>query len=366
MLFRSVGALAGCMPPAARTSDPSGSYASTAAAARARDPIVGPKAGHVVVVGGGTMGPELYAKMMELAGGPDAPVVVVPTAGGDTTYPADWAGANGFKKAGAKNVFILHTVDRKVADSDAFVEPLKKAKVLWFGGGRQWHLVDSYTGTKTEVEFRRVLERGGVVGGSSAGASILASFLVRGARENNVIMMAPDYLVGFGYLRNVAIDQHVVARDRLMDLPQVIAKHPELLGISEDEGTAWVVTGDHAEIMGRNKAFVYNGKDATDPGQPYLTLRPGDTYDLGLRRVTHRAIDDARITQRFVDSLFSDYAKPGAPGAAVLVAHDGRVLINRAYGLGDLASKTPLTTRSNFRLASMTKQFTAEIGRAHV
>jgi cyanophycinase len=356
-LASAILSAAACMPPSARGgNDPSGGMAN---AAMTRDPIVGPKAGHVVVVGGGTMGPELYAKMMELAGGPDAPVVVVPTAGGDTTYPADWAGASGFKKAGAKNVFILHTIDRKVADSDAFVEPLKKAKLVWFGGGRQWHLVDSYTGTKTETEFRRVLERGGVVGGSSAGASILSSFLVRGARENNFIMMAPDYLVGFGYLRNVAIDQHVVARDRLMDMPQVIAKHPELLGISEDEGTAWVVTGDHAEIMGRNKAFVYNGKDATDPGQPYLTLRPGDTYDLGLRRVTHRAIDDAAITQRFVDSLMADYAKPGAPGATVLVAQDGRVLINSAYGLSDVASKTPLTTRSNFRLASMTKQFTA-------
>jgi cyanophycinase-like exopeptidase len=92
--------------------------------------------------------------------------------------------------------------------------------------------------------------------------------MVRGAPSNdNRIMNHPQYLVGFGYLRNVAIDQHVVARERLPDLhDSLTSRRPDLLGISEDEGTAWVVQGDRAEIIGRNKAFVYNGRDANDPG----------------------------------------------------------------------------------------------------
>ena len=274
---------------------------------------VGPDHGSVVVVGGGAIGPEIYAKFIELAGGPDALIIDVPTAGGEERYPPDWRGARGLRAAGAKNVVVLHTTDRKVADSEAFVEPVTHAGAVWFEGGRQWHLVDAYLGTRTEVAFRGVLARGGVIGGTSAGASILASYLVRGAREGNSIMMAPGYERGFGYLHSVAIDQHVVARDRLADLPQVLAKHPELLGISEDEGTAWVVHGSQAEIVGRNKAFVYGGRDSSDAGQPYLTLRPGDRYDLDRRLVTHRAAADSPLSQAFIDSLFADFANPECP-----------------------------------------------------
>src|SRR6185295_15450804 len=124
--------------------------------------------------------------------------------------------------------------------------------------------VQDYGGTKTERAIMEVLERGGVVGGSSAGASIQGDFLVRGApSNNNTIMDYPGWEIGFGYLKNVGIDQHVIARSRLPDLADsIIPRYPTLLGISEDEGTAWVVRGDTATIVGRNKAFVYNGKDA--------------------------------------------------------------------------------------------------------
>lgn len=102
-------------------------------------PRVGPPHGSVIVVGGGAMGPEIYAKFIQLAGGPDALIVDVPTAGGDTAYAQDWRGANGFKAAGAKHVVILHTIHRDVANSDAFIEPLKTAGAVWFEGGRQFH-----------------------------------------------------------------------------------------------------------------------------------------------------------------------------------------------------------------------------------
>src|SRR5256885_7319087 len=224
---------------------------------------VGPSHGTVLVVGGGSLGPEVLGKFIELAGGPDAVIIDVPTAGGDSAYQADWQGTRSLKAAGAKNVVVLHTIDKKLADSDSFAAVVARAGGVWFEGGRQWHLVDSYAGTKTEKAFHDVLARGGVVGGSSAGASILASYLLRGAREGNSIIMAPDYEEGFGFLRGVAIDQHVVARERLADLADsLLARHPALLGISEDEGTAWLVRGDTAEILGRNQAFVYGGRGA--------------------------------------------------------------------------------------------------------
>src|SRR3954471_12857418 len=72
-----------------------------------------PNGGSVIVVGGGGQGPEVFAKLIELAGGPDALILDVPTAGGDSVYAADWRGQNGLRSAGAKNVKVLHTIDRK-------------------------------------------------------------------------------------------------------------------------------------------------------------------------------------------------------------------------------------------------------------
>lgn len=320
---------------------------------------VGPDNGSVVVVGGGNMGPEILQRFIDLAGGPDAPIVVIPTAGEDSVYPQDWSGLNGLKALGATHLTVLHTKRRSVAESDSFVAPIRAARGVWMPGGRQWRLVDSYLGTRTERELHAVLARGGVVGGTSAGASILASYLVRGAREGNTQMMATGYEQGFGFLRGVAIDQHVVARNRQADLQQVISAHPELLGIGLDEGTALVVQGDHGAVIGRGKAFVHNGREDNDPGFPYHVLLPGDVYDLGMRRTERNSTDGGPLTEAFVDSLFTDFNTAGAPGAAVLVAIDGKVLVSKGYGLADLDARVPVTPHTNFRLASVTKQFTA-------
>jgi len=325
------------------------------------DVKVGPPRGTVIVVGGGSMGPEIYSQFIEAAGGPDALIIDVPNAGGGESYGQDAPGTRGWKSAGARNVHVLFTKDRKLADSDSFVAVLKKAGGVWFDGGRQFHLVKDYGGTKTEQAFREVLARGGVVGGSSAGASILGDFLVRGApSSNNRIMDYPGYEKGFAYLRGVAIDQHVVARERLPDLADsIMTKYPKLLGISEDEGTAWVVRGDTATIIGRNKAFVYGGNDPTDPGAPFLTLRPGDTYNLATRRVMHRAVDGSPLTLAFVDSVFSRYADPAAGGATVLVAQAGKVLVNKSWGIPPQPRYMPTTTVPQFSLGAMSGIFTS-------
>lgn len=327
----------------------------------AAQPKVGPAKGTVIVVGGGAMGPEIYQAFIQAAGGPDALIVTVPNAGGADSYPQDGPSTRGWKQYGAKHVYTYFTKDRKVADADSFVAVLKKAGGVWFEGGRQFHLVDAYAGTKSEAAFNDVLARGGVIGGSSAGASILGDFLVRGApSNNNFIMDYPGYEKGFAYLRGVGIDQHVVARERLADLADsIIPKYPKLLAISEDEGTAWVVRGDTATIIGRNKAFVYNGKDATDPGKPLLTLYPGDTYDLAARKVIKRIASTSPVSASFVSSLFAKYNDNAAGGATVLVAMNGHVLIDQSFGIPPQAKYMPTTTVPQFSLGAMASVFEA-------
>ncbi|HEX4682109.1 MAG TPA: hypothetical protein VH277_05335, partial [Gemmatimonadaceae bacterium] len=232
---------------------------------------------------------------------------------------------------------------------------------IWFGGGRQWMFVDAYENTKAQAEMFALLKRGGVIAGSSAGASILGDFLVRGApSNNNFIMDDPGYEKGFAYLRGVGIDQHVVARERLADLADsIVPKHPNLLAISEDEGTAWVVKGDTARIIGRNKAFVYNAKDPSDPGAPFITLHPGDRFNLATRRVMHRAADDAPFRISYIDSLFGKYNDSTLGGATVVVAQDGEVFVDKSYGIAPQAKYMPTTTVPQFRVGAMQDVFTS-------
>ena len=264
------------------------------------DPVVkGPEKGTLVIVGSGRVGADILTRMFDLAGGRHAPIVVVPTANGADNYPADWSGLKMFKDFGATDITLLHTNDRAVADSEAFVRPLTKAQIVWFVGGRQWRLVDAYAHTRTQREVERVLARGGVVAGSSAGASILASYMVRGARENNTIMMAPGYEEGFGLIKGVAIDQHMLTRNRQDDLEEVIETHPELLGIGLDESTAIIVQGQQFEIVGASKVAIHDGRivkgaqERNAGRKKYFFMAPGERYDLTkLERIGKRAASE--------------------------------------------------------------------------
>jgi cyanophycinase len=246
---------------------------------------VGPASGALVLVGGAMESAEIYERFIALAGGPGADIVIVPTAGGDGEYDGSYPGLEAWRAHGARSLRVLHTLDRSVADTDEFVEPLKKAEGVFFFGGRQWRLVDAYAGTKTETELRRVLERGGVVGGTSAGASVFGSFLVRGDTETNEIIMG-DHQTGFGYLRNVAIDQHVLRRNRHFDMLELLEAHPELLGIGLDEDTAIIVRGDHFEVVGSSYAVIYDPHTTTGREGTFYFLAPGDGYDMATRRAT--------------------------------------------------------------------------------
>lgn len=243
---------------------------------------VGPPRGSLVIVGGAMRDPAIIERFIQLAGGPDAPIVVIPTAGGGDTYDQYYPGLRTFRDAGATDLTVLHTTDRQRANSEAFVAPLRRARGVWFTGGRQWRLADAYLDTRVHDELRGVLDRGGVIGGTSAGATILGSYLARGDTAVNTIMMG-DHEVGFGFLHDVAIDQHLLRRNRQFDLLEVIEAHPELLGIGLDEDTAIVVRGDEFEVVGRSYVVIYDHERMLDSGGRFYFLGAGDRYDLKTR-----------------------------------------------------------------------------------
>ena len=271
-------------------------------------PEYGPAKGTLIIVGGGsTKGTGILEKFIALAGGKDAKFVIVPTAGGNKSpdgTPRVYDEAKvvaPWKRLGLTHVRMLHTHDPKVADTEAFTAPLREANAVWFDGGRQWHIVDSYKNTLAEREFHKVLERGGVVAGSSAGATIQGDYLVRGAIAGPDIMMTPEkeHERGFAFLRKSAIDQHIDARNRWDDLIPVIRKYPDHLGIGLSEGTAIVVLGDRFDVMGPGKVAVHDNKRKYAPWEkPYVVLAAGDRYDMKSRTATRsEAAIKARIAE---------------------------------------------------------------------
>ena len=255
---------------------------------------IGPANGSLVIVGGAMRDRAIVERFLDLAGGSDAPIVVIPTAGGDEEYDQYWRGLRQFKEAGATDLYVLHTKDRDVANSEEFVLPIQNARGVWFGGGRQWHLADSYLDTRVHEELNALLERGGVIGGSSAGATIQGSYLARGDTRTNTIMMG-DHVEGLGFIKNVAIDQHLLRRNRQFDLIEVIETFPDLLGIGLDENTAIVVQGDRFDVIGQSLVAIYDHNKTLDSGGLFYFLAPGDSFDLVTRQAFRPRNDRAPI-----------------------------------------------------------------------
>lgn len=258
-------------------------------------PEYGPPKGTLLIVGGGSLeGTGITEKFIELAGGPDKKFIIVPTAGGNRRQDGTLQEykeedvIQSWLRRGVKDVRMLHTSDPKVADTEAFVKDLREANAVWFNGGRQWNIVDSYANTLTYREFHKVLERGGVIGGSSAGATIQGEYLVRGDTSGPNVMMTqePTHQEAFKFLRRSAIDQHINARNRWDDLVPVIQKLPNLLGIGLSEGTAIIVKQDTFEVMGKWKVSVHDNTRLYQPWEkPYFVLSAGDVYNMKTRRI---------------------------------------------------------------------------------
>ena len=248
-------------------------------------PIV--EKGTLLIVGGGGLPTGLMNQFCELAGGPEkAKLVYVPCEENDEISPEQSTIQN-WRKMGVQHATMIHTKDRMKADKDEeFLAPLKEATGIWFGGGRQWNLADSYYGTTAHRLMKEVLHRGGVIGGSSAGASIQARYLARATPIENFKIMAPGYeRGGLGFLSGVAIDQHFTQRGRQRDMTQLVNRYPQLLGIGIDEATALTVTGSKATISGNGKVYIYDRRQTVYPDRPdYTALASGQAFDLVTRK----------------------------------------------------------------------------------
>jgi cyanophycinase len=252
----------------------------------------GPSHGTLIVDGGG--GTDLVKdRFVTIAGGKNAKIVVIPTGASSLRFgpektilnpdwPRDRAEWAAYQRDlmtwfGTEHITVLHTRDRAVADSEDFAKPLRTATGVFLGTGNAGRIAQAYLGTRTQRELQALLDRDGVVFGSSAGSIILGSFIVRGWPEKP-LLMAPGHDRGFGFLGNVAIDPHLTEAKRDYELINVVDAHPEILGIGIDEPAALIVQGNRFEVIGTGRVAIYDNQP--HPGAWYYWLNPGDRFDL--------------------------------------------------------------------------------------
>ena len=236
----------------------------------------GPEKGSLVIIGGGEQPDEIWDKIIELAGGKDnARIVIVTNASPDTSQYVAKTIANVKAKVTTKNgVSSLSLNNIREANDENNLQSLREATGVFFVGGRQWKIADVYLNTLAHEEFRNVLDRGGVIAGTSAGASTQASFLWRGDTQSHKINIG-DHTQGLGFLRNSVIDQHILARNRQLDVAAFIRIAPQFIGLGIDESTAVVIQRDRLEVIGKSYVAVHSADK-----ENYSFLRKGDKYDL--------------------------------------------------------------------------------------
>ncbi len=290
----------------------------TCSAATADDNVLGlPKPrdasrpGAVLLHGGGSFTNDAFNRFVALAGGPKARLVLVPSAG---YQRADYQNNDEFVSAlrsrygawvrlplsgQASSFQFLYTDDPGDADTDRFVRPLATATGVWFSGGAQSRLNYRFVGrfpgqTKFQSALRELLERGGVVGGTSAGMAALPEIMtLTQDRRRSSGPLSAVAAHGLGLFTGAIVEQHFDGRsgrlerftgllrdsDRLDKLAGRNGAGTKMLGLAVEEGAGLVVQGDRLEVVGRGDAHLFI-KSPANASLTWHTLNPSNKAEL--------------------------------------------------------------------------------------
>jgi cyanophycinase len=260
--------------------------------------------GHLVIIGGGERTDSIMKKIISLAGGEEARIVIIPNASEEPLETAIYQ-ADEFKKLGAKEVkYIL--CNKQTADADSNLAKLTNATCVFFSGGDQSFLTRDFLGSKLLARVREIYAGGGIVSGTSAGAAVMSKVMLTGnelinkdstasfhtIQKNNV-----EAIEGFGFVTKAIIDQHFIKRRRNNRLISVVLQNPTLPGVGIDESTCIIVNPDDTfEVLGENQVIIYDAtgaKDITTDKNNNLSahelkmhiLMSGQKFDLNTRQV---------------------------------------------------------------------------------
>lgn len=225
--------------------------------------------GHLFIIGGGDRPDSLMTQFVELGGGKDAKILIVPYASGDINDTGQYQQQE-FKRLGCTSVEYI-TIAKENIDSKQSLDKLDGVTAVFFSGGDQNRLTGMLLHTKFLEKIKDIYRNGGVIGGTSAGAAVMSKIMLTGEEKDVPERKSGDFSFirkgtvqtaeGFGVVDNAIIDQHFIIRKRENRLISLVLQHPDLKGIGIDESTAIIVNPDHSfKVAGKSQVMVFEPK----------------------------------------------------------------------------------------------------------
>lgn len=240
--------------------------------------------GTLVLAGNGPTPTEAVSKFFRAAGGKSGSVVVLSVAQEHDTdsdrYFCDWLAESG---AEVQQVRASDSRDLRASKLDT---ALDNATGVWIVGNRLNQLVDSYLDAPVRKLVSNVLQRGGAIGGTSAGAAIHGEYLMAEGIPENQKMIEKGYERGFGVLPGVAIGSSQTSAAGLADMSDFGPQYAtDFVGLAVPEATALIVNGTTLEVVGKHSVSIYDRKHIAPTGQPFVeVVKSGESYDFKHRR----------------------------------------------------------------------------------
>jgi len=263
--------------------------------------IDGTQRGYVIPIGGAEEkinNPEILAKFVELSGGKDAVISIIPTASQLDDTGSRYQAI--FEEIGVKKTYSLRINERADAQNEKYVATLQKSTGIFITGGNQLRLSTILGGTPIAKAIRQLNAQGVHYAGTSAGAAIVSQHMITGGSTGIVpteggVNLAP----GMGLINTIVLDQHFNERNRLARLLSAVSYNPFLIGVGLDEDTAafidhnnvFTVVGsgaitvvDPSDIEYSSMAEARSGDALTLLNLKVHILAAGSRYDIGERK----------------------------------------------------------------------------------
>jgi cyanophycinase len=236
------------------------------------------ESGPLLYGGGKPQTASVQDQFWKMAGGKKARIVVVPTAHEHMDSPETALArirllTTPWEERGVASLHSLHTLQRAAADDPHFMAHLEDATGIWFGGGDQRRLLETYRDTKFHERLIEFSKQGGVIGGSSAGTAVQSEWAITSNDRGEV-----EIARGLNLWPGTIIDQHFLARRRQARLRTAIEQKPHLIGIGIDEFTALVAEGEVVKVFGDSIVNIYRYDKEQQKVQEF-SLLPGKLYN---------------------------------------------------------------------------------------
>jgi len=214
-----------------------------------------------------------------------------------------------FISMGVKHVKHLGINHRDETSKDPRLDMLAGAKAIFFTGGDQLKITTRLGGTALSELIEEIYRQGGIIGGTSAGATALGEMMLVGSPGGgiNKVFDALHMTPGLGLAKNMIIDQHFSERGRIRRLLGAVAQNPRMLGVGIDEDTAVVVESDGTlQTLGSGAVYIVDGHDLTYTNISQASfsralsvfdvklhvLSSGDRFDIHSRHPASAAVSD--------------------------------------------------------------------------